>query len=136
MAKEKIAVVVSKFNHEITSKMEKKALQHAKKLGAEVVKVVKVPGAFEIPFAVKELLEQKDIDGVVTIGTIIKGNSNHDEVIAHSVARKLLHLSIQYGKPVSLGISGPNITWKEAEKRIDEYSIRAVDSVVKVMRKI
>ena len=135
MAKEKIAVVVSKFNNEITSKMEKKALQHAKKLGAEVVKIVRVPGAYEIPFAVKKLLEDKNIKGVVTIGTIIKGSTDHDLVIAHAIAGKLLDLSIQYGKPVSLGISGPNITWKEAEKRIDEYSIRAVESVVEVMRK-
>ena len=135
MAKEKIAIVVSQFNHEITSKMEKKALQHAKKLGAEVVKIVKVPGAFEIPFAVKKLLEDKNIEGVATIGTIIKGNTNHDEVVAHSVARKLLDLSIQFSKPVSLGISGPNITWQQSEKRIGEYAARAVEAVVKILRK-
>lgn len=132
--KEKIAIVVSQFNCEITSKMEEKALQHAKKLGAEVVKIVKVPGAFEIPFAVKKLLEEKNIDGVVTIGAIIKGGTNHDQVIAHAVAKKLLDLSIEYGKPVSLGISGPNMTWKKAEERIEEYATRAVDSVVKMMR--
>ena len=133
--KEKIAIIVSQFNYEITSKMEKKALQHATKLGAEVVKIVQVPGAFEIPFAVKKLLEDKNIQGVATIGAIIKGGTNHDEVVAHAVARKLLDLSIKYNKPVSLGISGPNITLKQAEKRIDEYATRAVDSVVKMMRK-
>ena len=135
MAKEKIAVVVSQFNHEITSKMEAKALEHAKKLKVEIAKIVKVPGAFEIPFAVKKLLEDKNIQGVATIGTIIKGDTNHDEVVAHSVARKLLDLSIEYGKPVSLGISGPNITWQQSEKRIDEYAVRAVDAVVKMLRK-
>jgi len=132
---EKLGMVVSTFNYEITSKMEKKSLQHAKKLGVEVAKIVKVPGAFEIPFAVKKLLEDKKIKGVVTIGTIIKGDTNHDEVVAHAVARKLLDLSIQYSKPVSLGISGPNITWQQSEKRIEEYAIRAVDSVVKMLRK-
>ena len=135
MFKEKIAIVVSQFNSEITSKMEKKAVEHAKKIGAEVVKIVNVPGAFEIPFAVKKLLEDRNIKGVVTIGTIIKGDTNHDEVIAHAIAKKLLDLSVEYKKPVSLGISGPNITWQQSEKRIDEYATRAVESVVKMMRK-
>lgn len=135
MAKEKIAIVVSQFNYEITSKMRKKALQHAAKLGAEVVKIVEVPGSFEIPLAAKKLLEDKAIEGVATIGTIIKGGTGHDTVIAHAIAKKLMDLSCEYGKPVSLGISGPNITWQQAEKRIDEYAARAVESVVKMLRK-
>ena len=132
---EKLGMVVSTFNYEITGEMSKRAIERAKEAGARIVKVLEVPGSFEIPMAVKELLEQKDIDGVVTIGTIIKGGTDHDMVIAHAIAKKLMDLSCEYGKPVSLGISGPNITWQQAEKRIEEYSTRAVDSVVKMLRK-
>mgnify|MGYP001611286174 CR=1 FL=1 len=132
---EKLGMVVSTFNHKITGEMSRRAIERAKEAGAKIVKVIEVPGSFEIPFAVKELLEQKDIDGVVTIGTIIKGGTDHDMVIAHAIARKLMDLSCEYGKPVSLGISGPNITWQQAEKRIEEYATRAVDSVVKMLRK-
>ena len=128
-------MVVSKFNYEITGEMSKRAHTRAKEVGARIVKVIEVPGSFEIPLAVKELLEDKNIEGVVTIGTIIKGGTDHDTVVAHSVARKLLDLSCEYGKPVSLGISGPNITWQQSEKRIEEYAIRAVDSVAKMLRK-
>ena len=132
---ERLGMVVSQFNYEITGEMSKKAQQRAKEVGARIVKIVEVPGSFEIPLAVKELLENKDIEGVLTIGTIIKGGTDHDNVVAHSVARKLLDLSVEYSKPVSLGISGPNITWQQSEKRIEEYAIRAVDSVVKMLRK-
>lgn len=132
---EKLGMVVSTFNSEITGEMSKKAQQRAKETGARIVKIVEVPGSFEIPLAVKELLEEKEIDGVVTIGTIIKGGTDHDMVIAHAIAKKLMDLSCEYGKPVSLGISGPNITWQQAEKRIEEYATRAVDSVVKMLRK-
>lgn len=132
---EKLGMVVSTFNHEITGEMSKRAVERAREAGAKIVKVIEVPGSFEIPLAAKELLEQKDIEGVVTIGTIIKGGTDHDMVIAHAIARKLMDLSCEYGKPVSLGISGPNITWQQAEKRVDEYAVRAVDSVVKMMRK-
>ena len=132
---EKLGMVVSTFNSEITGEMSKRAQQRAKEAGARIIKVIEVPGSFEIPFAVKELLEQKDIDGVVTIGTIIKGGPDHDMVIAHAIAKKLMDLSCEYNKPVSLGISGPNITWQQAEKRVEEYATRAVDSVVKMLRK-
>ena len=132
---ERLGMVVSTFNYEITGEMAKRAQQRAKEVGARIVKVIEVPGSFEIPLAVKELLEDKNIEGVVTIGTIIKGGTDHDNVVAHSVARKLLDISCEYNKPVSLGISGPNITWQQSEKRIEEYAIRAVDSVVKVLRK-
>ena len=133
--KEKIAIVVSKFNEEITMKMKNNAIQRAKELKVDIVRIVEVPGAFEIPFAVGELLESKKIQAVATLGTIIKGNTNHDEVIAHAIAKKLLDLSIEYKKPVSLGISGPNITWEQSKKKIEEYSTRAVDSVVEMLRK-
>lgn len=131
---EKLGMVVSKFNYEITGEMEIKAQQRAKDIGAKISRTIEVPGSFEIPLAVKELLGDKSIEGVVTIGTIIKGGTDHDTVVAHSVARKLLDLSIDHGKPVSLGISGPNITWQQSEKRIEEYAIRAVDSVVSMLR--
>ena len=132
---EKIGIVVSKFNEEITMKMRKKAIQRAKELKIDVVKVVEVPGAFEIPLAVKKLLQDKKIRAVVTLGAIIKGDTDHDQVIANSIAKSLINLSLAYHKPVSLGVLGPNITWEQAEKRINEYSNRSVDAVIEILRK-
>ena len=132
---EKIAVVVSKFNHEITDEMSKVAQQRIKKSGAKLIKIIEVPGAFEIPFAVNKLLKDKNIDGVVTLGTVIKGGTDHDQIVAHSVARKLLDLSAKYNKPVALGISGPKITWGQAKKRTKEYAERAVNTVIEMIRK-
>ena len=131
---EKIAIVVSRFNPEITNEMAKVAQRRIKQQKAKLAKVVEVPGAFEIPFATSKLLKDKHIDGIVTLGTVIKGDTNHDEVVAHSVARKLIDLSSEYSKPVALGISGPNITWEQAKKRIKEYSERAVDTAIEMLR--
>ena len=132
---EKIAIVVSKFNHEITDKMRAAAQQRIKKSGAKLIKIIEVPGAFEIPFAVNKLLKDKNVDGIVTLGTVIKGDTDHDQIVAHSVARKLLDLSAKYDKPVALGISGPNITWEQARKRTKEYANRSVDTVIEMLRK-
>ena len=133
--KEKIGIVVSRFNEEITKEMSKIAKERIKKQKALLVKIVQVPGAFEIPLAAKKILQDKKIQAVVTLGAIIKGDTGHDEVIAHSIAKSLIDLSLAYHKPIALGVLGPNITWEQAEKRIKEYSERAVDSVVKVLRK-
>jgi|TARA_B100001964_G_scaffold225533_1_gene273471 6,7-dimethyl-8-ribityllumazine synthase len=136
----KIAIVISDFNEKITSKMEKNAEKVAKSLGAKVVKKIHVPGTFEIPFAVKNLLEDKKIstsvalrekiDAVVTLGAVIQGDTQHDVVIVNTIAQKLLELSLHYNKPIGFGIIGPRVTWQQADARAIEYSKRAVKAAL------
>lgn len=102
----RLGIVVSEFNYDITRLMLEKALDHAKFLGVEEVLVLKVPGSFEAPLAAKRLLEE-GCDAVAVLGAVIKGETDHDQVVAHQVARKLMDLSLEYGKPVTLGVIGP-----------------------------
>ncbi len=131
----KIGIVVSEFNYQITYLMLKQAKEHAEFLGVEIVRVIKVPGVFEIPLAVKKLLEDKDIDGVVALGAVIEGETKHDEIVAQHAARKIMDLMIEYGKPVALGISGPGESLVEALDRVD-YAKRAVEAVVKMIKRL
>ena len=131
----RLGIVVAEFNYDITSLMLEKALSHAGFLGAKVTYVVKAPGSFDIPFAVKMLLEKSDVDGVVTLGAVIQGATKHDEVVAHQGARKIMDLSLEYGKPVSLGIIGPGASRIQALERIDDYARRAVEAAVKMVRR-
>lgn len=133
MAKEKLGIVVSEFNPKITSRMEKAAVEYAKKQAIEIRGIVRVPGAYEIPFAAKKMLSRKDINAVVALGAIIKGDTDHDIVIGHATAKSLQELSLEFDKHVSLGIIGPNATWEHAEKRAEEYSRRAVDACIKML---
>lgn len=135
MQKKNIGIVVSRFNEEITKKMLSTALEEAKNLGLNVLQVVEVSGAFEIPFATKQLLEKKGISGVATLGAIIKGGTDHDQVIAHVVAKKLLDLSAEFGKPVSLGIIGPNCSKKQAQERAGPYAKRSVEAIAELLKK-
>ena len=108
----------------------------AKKHGIKVVAEVSVPGAFEIPVAAKKLLEREDVEGVATVGAVIRGETMHDEVIGHAVATALLRLSLKYGKPVGLGIIGPGATPGQADRRAEEYAIRSVSAVVRMLREL
>ncbi|MCL4314447.1 MAG: 6,7-dimethyl-8-ribityllumazine synthase [Candidatus Thermoplasmatota archaeon] len=131
----KIGIVVSEYNWDITTMMMARAEDHAKFLGAEVVRTVRVPGTFDIPLGVKKLLEKKEIDGIVALGAVIKGETDHDQVIMNNAARKIADLSLDYGKPVSLGITGPGQTRIQAMERIEKAK-DAVESLVKMIRAI
>lgn len=135
MALMKIGIVVSEFNYDITMMMLERAKAHAEFLEVEVRKIVNVPGTFDMPLAVKKLLEREDIDGVVTLGAVIEGETDHDEVVISHASRKIADLSLQYDKPVSLGITGPGMSRLQAEERI-ERAKAAVESVVKMYKRL
>ena len=131
----RIGIIVAEFNYDVTYIMLQKALNHAKFLGVEVTYVVKVPGTYDIPFMLNELLKKDDVDGVVVLGAVIQGETKHDEVVAHQSARKIIDLSIQYGKPVGFGVIGPGATRLQALERAEEYARRAVEAVVKLVKR-
>ena len=131
-----IAIVVSEFNNKVTSRMHKVALEKAKELKLNVKHQCKVPGVFDMPLVIDTLLQKKDIDAVVTLGAIIKGQTKHDEVIASVAAARISKLSIKYQKPVSLGISGPGMSERQAFARIRPVSERAIEAVSEVAKEL
>lgn len=135
MEKIKLGIVVAEFNREITYMMEVLAKEHAEFLGAEITDVIRVPGTFDVPIAVKRILEKGDVDAVVTIGCVIEGETEHDEVVAQHAARKIMDLSLEFGKPVTLGISGPGMGRIAATERVD-YAKRAVEAAVKLVKRL
>ena len=131
----KIGAVVSEFNYDITMVMLERAKEHAHFLGAEITQTVKVPGVFDMGLAIKKLLDRKDINGVVALGAVIEGETEHDEVVIQHATRKIADLSVEYNKPVGLGISGPGMTRLQAEERI-ERAKNAVEAVVKLHKRL
>ncbi|MCD6523181.1 MAG: 6,7-dimethyl-8-ribityllumazine synthase [Candidatus Diapherotrites archaeon] len=129
-----LGIIVSEFNYDITSKMLERAKAHANFLGVNVSEVVWVPGAFDMPLAMKKLAEKSDVDAIALLGAVIKGDTDHDQIVAQHAARKAADLSIEFNKPIALGIIGPNVTRAAAMERIDEYAKRAVEAAVKMAK--
>ena len=128
--KMRIGIVCSEFNFDITQMMLERAKEHAKFMDVDVAKVIMVPGVYDVPLAVKKLMKDKNIDGVVTIGAVIEGETEHDQVVIGQATRKMTDLAVEYEKPVGLGISGPGMSRLQAQDRIDRAK-DAVESVVK-----
>lgn len=133
MEKINLGIVAAEFNYDVTYAMVELAKEHARFLDAEVGEIVKVPGVFDMPLAVKKLLERSDIDCVVAIGAVIEGSTEHDEIIAQHSSRKIADLALEYGKPIGLGIAGPGMSRLEAHERVD-YAKRAVEAAVKMCK--
>ena len=126
----RLGIVAAQFNQEITGTMRSEAINEAKKLGAVVVVVLDVPGAYEIPFAASLLVARKDIDAVATVGAVITGETKHDEVITQAAVSALLRLAIKSKKPIGLGITGPGQTEEQAKARAVDYAHRSVRAAI------
>ncbi len=127
----RIALVASEFNFDVTTMMLERAKEEVAFLGGTLGPIVRTPGVYDMPLAVKLLFARKDVDAVVTLGAVIEGETDHDQVVMQQAARKLLDLSVEHEKPLGLGISGPGETRLQAQDRI-ENAAAAVRAVVKM----
>jgi len=103
----KIAIVISQFNKEISNALldGAKACYEKNNFSNNDLLVYKVPGAFEIPSTVKQVLESSDnLDAIVTLGCVIKGETAHFEYISSSVTDSISQLSVESDIPVIYGI--------------------------------
>jgi 6,7-dimethyl-8-ribityllumazine synthase len=130
-----IALVASEFNYDVTLLMIERAKEEVSFLGATLGPVVKTPGVFDMPLAVNALMAKPTIDAVVTLGAVIEGETDHDQVVMNQAARKLTDLAVEHGKPLGLGISGPGETRLQAQDRI-ENAANAVRAVVKMVGRL
>jgi 6,7-dimethyl-8-ribityllumazine synthase len=96
----------------------------------------KIPGVFDMPLLIDTLLKNKEVDAVVTLGAVIKGHTKHDELIAQVTAKTLAELSIKYQKPVTLGITGPGMSVRQAHQRIRPVAESAVEAVKRISEEL
>lgn len=100
-----MGVVTSRFNSEITDKLETGALDWIRANVKEDLDIVslRVPGAVEIPLACKALFDD-GCEAVVAVGCVIRGDTSHYDVVCNSVERGVTHLMLEYGRPIGFGV--------------------------------
>ena len=102
----RVGVIHTRWNEEIVTSLTMACCEELEKNGvrADDITLEIVPGAFELPFAAKKMIETKRFDAVVCIGTLIKGDTMHFEYICESVSRAIMDLGLQSGIPVIFGV--------------------------------
>lgn len=102
----RIGIVVSKYHEYITGRLLDGALETLYSCGVKKnnIYVLPVPGSFEIPLGCLSLIKKKKYDALVTLGCIIKGQTDHNRHLASAVFGSIMNLSLNYNVPISLGI--------------------------------
>ena len=102
----KVAVVVSRFNEEVTQKLVDGALDALTRhrVSLDDIDVVWVPGAWELGVAARRLLSMDRYDAVIALGAVIRGETPHFDYVAGECARSLQQASAEFETPVALGV--------------------------------
>ena len=122
----RIGIVAAKWHSEIIDTMIDIATSEAEAADAEVTECVRVPGSYEMPLAADVLLEKNEIDAVVLLSCIFRGETQHGEVMGHVVHHALVNLQLVHRKPIGMGIIGPGASKEQMLARKDEYARDAV----------
>ncbi|RLD96040.1 MAG: 6,7-dimethyl-8-ribityllumazine synthase [Aquificota bacterium] len=102
----KFALVVSRFNDFITTKLVEGALDQLLRHGVdqENITLVKVPGAFEVPLVAKKLASSGKFHGVICLSAVIRGATPHFEYVSSEVTKGIAQVSLETGVPVIYGV--------------------------------
>jgi|TARA_Y100000310_G_scaffold345823_1_gene470537 6,7-dimethyl-8-ribityllumazine synthase len=129
-----IAILTAEYNKDLTKHMKEVAQAELSSLNAEVTQVAFVPGVLDMPLIAKKLLQK--VDGLIVLGIVIKGDSDHDQVVANHSISKLKDIEIMTEKPIGFGIIGPGINLEKARERVESYAKHAAQTVVRQIKTI
>lgn len=118
----RFAVVVSRWNELVTKQLLEGAVETLSQHGEPEVEVISVPGTWEIPVAVRTLLErtQNRPDGIVALGCILQGQTTHAQLLSGDVSSALMNMQVATGVPIAWGILTPDT----AEQALDRAGMK------------
>ncbi len=140
----RIALVVSRYNSFVVDRLLQGCIDSLISAGIEEtnISLVKVPGAFEIPVAVGHIVDHVDVDAIITLGAVIRGETPHFDIIANECARGIGNIAIESGVPVIFGVLTVDTVDQAMDRSGDEESNKgseaaqtAVD-MISVLRQI
>ena len=126
----KVTVVASRFNSFIVERLLEACLNTLKKSGLQDqdITVVRVPGAFEIPSTVQQVIKHTACDAVITLGAVIRGETPHFDYICSECTRGLGEISIANDTPVIFGVLTVNNTEQAMDRAGDEESNKGTEA--------
>ncbi len=119
----RFAIIESRWNDFLTSKLTDGALDALERLGAtdESVEIFKVPGSFELPLTAQKAAESGNFDAIICIGVVIRGETPHFEYVAGEAAKGISHVSVKFGIPVLFGV----VTADTVEQAINRSGVKS-----------
>jgi 6,7-dimethyl-8-ribityllumazine synthase len=130
----RVGIVQARFNQEVTDKLVVGAQRALKEAGVadERIVLVRVPGALEIPLALQAFCESGEYDALVAIGTVIKGDTYHFEVVCNESAAGITRVALDFSMPIGNGVL-TTYTESQAHSRADQKGYEAAQAALEMV---
>ncbi len=134
----RIALVVSRYNSSVVDRLLEGCINTLMSAGIKRanVSLVKVPGAFEIPVTVKRIADAGNVDAIITLGAVIRGETAHFEIIAAECARGIAAIAVETGLPVIFGVLTVDTIDQAMDRSGDEESNKGSEAAQTAMEMI
>jgi 6,7-dimethyl-8-ribityllumazine synthase len=128
----RVAIVAARFNDFIVEPLLNGAVQLLQKHGAEqrAIKVVHVPGAFELPLVAQKLAKSRHYDAVIALGAVLRGDTPHFDYVAGECAAGLLRVSLDTGVPVIFGVLTTDTVEQATDRAGGKHGNKGADAAL------
>mgnify|MGYP001035820632 CR=1 FL=1 len=134
----KVSLVVAKWNKEITDGLKKGAVDALLQLGMyeRNINVVEVPGSFELPFAAKQVIDNQEVDAVICIGSVIKGETSHFDYVCQGVTYGIQKLNVNGDVPVIFCVLTDDNIQQSKDRSGGKHGNKGVEAAVTAIEMI
>jgi 6,7-dimethyl-8-ribityllumazine synthase len=134
----RIGIVVSEWNNDITDNLLRGAVETLTECGASLdyIKIIYVPGSFELPAGAQMLLENTSVEAVITLGCVIRGETPHFDFVCNACAQGVKDVSIKYKKPVIFGLLTDNNVEQSRARSGGNLGNKGVEAAVTAIKMI
>ena len=130
----KISIVASQFNEIIVESLIKSSIETLEKNGYQSdPEIFKVPGAYELPLAVKNIARKKQPNGIIALGAIVRGATPHFDYIAAETSLGLMQVSLEFNIPVGFGVLTCDTMEQAIERSGDGSGNKGIESTEAVL---
>jgi 6,7-dimethyl-8-ribityllumazine synthase len=134
----RIGIVVSEWNNDITDNLLRGAVETLTECGASLdyIKIIYVPGSFELPSGAQMLLENTSVEAVITLGCVIRGETPHFDFVCNACAQGVKDVAIKYKKPVIFGLLTDNNVEQSRARSGGNLGNKGVEAAVTAIKMI
>lgn len=132
----KFVILVAEWNEDITFALAEGAFNTLLANGAkaENIRKVTVPGSYELSYGAQIFAQKPEIDAVIAIGCVIKGETSHNDYINHAVAQGLTQVALKYNKPVVFGVLTPNNHQQAVDRAGGKYGNKGDEAAITAIK--
>ncbi|MEX2523940.1 MAG: 6,7-dimethyl-8-ribityllumazine synthase [Gammaproteobacteria bacterium] len=138
IAESRVAIIAGRYNQDIVERLVIGCMETLlqKGLHEESISLVRVPGAFELPLLAKVLAKRNDIDAIIALGAVIKGDTAHFEYVSGECARGLSSVALECEKPIVFGVltvDDEQQAWARAGEGTDNKGVEAANTALEMI---